>query len=100
MICCSASGVGRVFGIRKDSRNNDYIIVEIERPFFDSQKKVKFDYIPLFDWNDSSRRLTKYYDVGDIVAFKGRVETREEIGIIIVCEQISLILKEKNSNSI
>lgn len=100
MICCSASGVGKVVGIRKDLNNNEYILVEIERPFFDVPKNVKYDLIPLYDWKDNCRRFSKFISEGDIIAFKGRIETREEIGLVIVCEQLSVILKEKNSLNI
>ena len=95
MICCSASGVGRVVGIEKYLNNGEYILVEIERAFFDTPNNVKKDFLPLFDWKDNCRRLSKFIGKGDIVAFKGRIETREEVGLVIVCEQIRVILKEK-----
>lgn len=95
MICCSASGVGRVVGIEKDLNNNEYVLVEIERPFYDVPNKQRFDIIPLFDWKDSCKRFSKFIDKGDIIAFKGRIETRCEIGLSVVCEQLSVILKQK-----
>lgn len=95
MICCSASGVGRVFKIENDINNIEYILVEIERPFFDIQRKQITDYLPLYDWNEKCRRFSSYINEGDIIAFKGRVETKTEIGVIIICEQIRVILKAK-----
>ena len=95
MICCSASGVGRVCRIEKDLNDNEYIMIEIERPFFDRPNLQKVDYIPLLDWNAKCRRFSKYIDKGDVLAVKGRIETSEGIGVVIICEQISVILKEK-----
>ncbi len=95
MICCSASGVGRVFKIENDINNVEYILLEVERPFLGEQRKQVNDYLPLYDWNDRCKRFSYYIEEGDIIAFKGRIETKNEIGVIIVCEQVRVILKGK-----
>ena len=93
MICCSASGVGRVVGIEKDLNNNEYVLVEIERPFYDVPNKQRFDIIPLFDWKDNCKRFSKFIDKGDIIVrdtdenvSERKFENEEEFNAILGIE--------------
>lgn len=95
MICCSVSGVGKVVGIENDLNNIEFLKVEVERPFLDRYQNKIIDIIPIYDWKNDCKRFSGFINENDLIAFKGRIETREEIGVIIVSEQLSVILKVK-----
>ena len=95
MICCSVSGMGKVVGIENDLNNIEFLKVEVERPFVDRFQNKIIDIIPVYDWKSDCNRFSSYIDMNDLIAFKGRIETRDEVGVIIVCEQLSVILKVK-----
>jgi len=94
MICCVTAGIGKVVEIKKDLNNNEYLLVEVERPFNNFSNIRETDIIPLYDWKDNCCKFKDYFSKDDIVAFKGRIETRELMGIVIVCEQLSIVSKK------
>ena len=94
--------IGKVFSMpveKKDKKGNRQIsfILQVERPFAESDGSYQFDYVKVCPWKGIAEQMKELCTIESFIAIKGRLYTNHVDGkdLVVVAEHISFLSQNK-----
>lgn len=92
---CAVELVGIVVNKGEDSEAVPYLVLKIERPFLNKNQEVVYDEIIVYGWTGIMNNPKNYYQAGDYLCIKGRLENHPQFKVVVVGEYIRLLYRKK-----
>lgn len=92
---CSVEVVGEVIEKLDDEEGVPYIVVKVERPFLNKEHQPVYDQYIVYGWGGIIETPRLYYEVGDYICIRGRLENHKQFPTIIIGEYMRLLYRNK-----
>jgi hypothetical protein len=75
-----------VIGLMDDVINDNIRYLRVRRPYRDNQGVYHEDKIPIQYWTRARNHYFMTMKHGTLIAIKGRIEMKQDIGLTIICD--------------
>ena len=87
--------IGIVRGIRSDEANNQYLVLEVNRPYLDNELSFISDSFKVYRWGIVNFGIFANIYEGSQIAIRGHL-TNEKDETIIIAEYVKVLYYPKN----
>ena len=90
--------IGIVRGIEKDALNNQYLVLEVNRPYLDHDQSLLIDKFKVYRWGIVDFGIFQNIVVGSQVAIRGHLINKED-ETIVLSEYLSILYYPRSINA-
>jgi single-strand DNA-binding protein len=87
--------LGRIAELKKDKEGNAFIKLAVQRAYKNKEGIYETDFLKIQLPKNLANNYIEYMQKGDLVAFKGHIETRNK-SIILIAEKITFLKSTNN----